>query len=759
MSASKKSKNAKQPLTAEAPLLSWIGALGVALFLVIFPFDRALFNGYEFSFDEPIYNAIIYSIFLLILIGIYVLKKWELNSYHGVMSIAIAMLPVVYLLASFQAVSSYYAKFMVLIAFLLATFFLAGLYFGEHVRTRKIIEYGLMGSAYLIVIFGLLNLFGQVYYDQGLWLAHDGYRLSSVFQYSNTYGAFLAAIFLMSVYYAVHCTKRYAQLFHAFMLVPVWISFMLTYSRGALVLVPVLIVLIMPFLKMSRQIAYIATAGVSILISTLLLGKLTANADAIANIVQPTEEKAESTISLFSSLPLQSWALLLLGSVVMTAIMWLYHAKAAASFEQRINKLASFKWSFAAIPAAIILLTSIVGGLLIGSSAVRSLLPEQLADRIANINFQQHSVLERFTFYKDGLKFVQDYPVFGAGGGSWPALYEVYQNNPYQSRQAHSYFIQSLVETGWLGLIFLVALLAAIYLLYIRSYIRQPERRGSHLVFFIFASSMLIHSIIDFDMSYVYIGAMVFLSLGAMLAPYGKQAVFKRSTTTETTSAKASHTIKQQKSRYIFPAATALIAITLLVVTVREQSAINKFNEAYNLARNPQSSLEQVLKVLDKAIKTSPTHTDFRLVKADWLEQGFDQSSDHQYLKQALDELNLAQKYDPYNRLALLYTQRVLQKDGQADAHLQALNEGLVKFPWTIDFYESAMTAHFEAYTAAIESGDTAEAEKRSNSIQEIYNELLRRLEQLKTLPPEQQQGNPFSVTENIQKVIDQLNI
>ena len=166
--------------------------------------------------------------------------------------------------------------------------------------------------------------------------------------------------------------------------------------------------------------------------------------------------------------------------------------------------------------------------LLLASPAVRSFFPGELAARLETINFQQHSVLERLTFYKDGLKTSQDYPILGAGGAAWQAIYEQYQNNPYESRQAHSFYVQTLVEIGWLGLLIMLALFAYIYYLYIRSHIRHPELRGSHLIFYIFSLTLLVHSAIDFDMSYVYIGAIVFISLGCMIAPFSEKLVIER---------------------------------------------------------------------------------------------------------------------------------------------------------------------------------------------------------------------------------------
>ncbi|MFX8312586.1 hypothetical protein ABTL57_19140, partial [Acinetobacter baumannii] len=89
-----------------------------------------------------------------------------------------------------------------------------------------------------------------------------------------------------------------------------------------------------------------------------------------------------------------------------------------------------------------------------------------------------------------------------------------YQNNPYISRQAHSFFIQTLVEIGWSGFVGLVALIVAVFALYLRFYWRDRAEQPGHFVFFILSFSLLAHSAIDFDMSYIYVSSIVFFSMG-----------------------------------------------------------------------------------------------------------------------------------------------------------------------------------------------------------------------------------------------------
>jgi tetratricopeptide (TPR) repeat protein len=749
MSARNNSKSSMQTVSADLSLLRWIGTIGIALFLIIFPYNRGLFNGYEIGFESAIYGAAIFGYIVLIVTAAYMFRSTLLSSYRGILSIAVMALPLIYWLSSFQAVSSYYAKFMTLVYFLLAALFISGLYFADSKLSRKTIEYALMLSSYLVVIFGLLNLFGQMYYRDALWLAHDGYRLSSVFQYSNTYAGFLAALFLVSLYYAGHCIRPSARLIHAAMLVPIWISFMFTYSRGAIVVIPVMVLILLPFLRLTKQIAYIIFMVLSVIVSMAILGKLTTNADAIAALVQPTETKAQSPISLFSSLPLQNWGLLLLGMIITAGLILLYHAKVSSFLEVKLANLSVKKWSFAAVPVVAIVLAAVAIVGLLGSSAIRGLLPDKIAARFENINLQQHSVLERFTFYKDGLHVAEDYPLLGGGGGAWQAMYEQYQNNPYWSRQAHSFFVQTLVETGWIGLIALLALLAFVYSLYIRFFIRYPELRGSHFIFFILSLTLLIHSAIDFDMSYLFISALVFISLGCMLAPYSSKLIIER----------LKGKMVQPWQKAAFPAVLAVLSLFLIVVAIRENSAVHKYTHVYSLAVQQQTPLDQLVPLLNEAIDVSPKHSTFSLTMADWMEQAYKQTSDPSYLDKAINTVKQGRDSDPYNRGLLLAQYRLLQQKGLFEESLVVLDEGVTKFPWDINLYEAAVISYVKANQVAFSEQNGDKAKQYAQRVTDLSNEINRRIGQLATLPPEQQQGRSFAITPAIEQAIAQIEL
>lgn len=150
---------------------------------------------------------------------------------------------------------------------------------------------------------------------------------------------------------------------------------------------------------------------------------------------------------------------------------------------------------------------------------LRQLLPDNIEAKIAQINFNQNSVLTRGTFFEDALSLWKDYPITGAGGGAWKALYEVYQSTPYTSREAHSFYLQVLVESGLIGVTSLFVIVVCAFYHFIRSYRRKAEEdQVPYLGFFILVTALLLHSAIDFNMSFIIIGTILYLGLGGLVA-------------------------------------------------------------------------------------------------------------------------------------------------------------------------------------------------------------------------------------------------
>ena len=96
-----------------------------------------------------------------------------------------------------------------------------------------------------------------------------------------------------------------------------------------------------------------------------------------------------------------------------------------------------------------------------GSGAVPldyRLLPDFIANRLQGL-FANQNAIQRLVFFRDGMKLFCQSPLVGQGLGAFEsALYSV-QSFYYETKYVHNHYIQTLLETGIVGLLLFVGLL------------------------------------------------------------------------------------------------------------------------------------------------------------------------------------------------------------------------------------------------------------------------------------------------------------
>ena len=126
-------------------------------------------------------------------------------------------------------------------------------------------------------------------------------------------------------------------------------------------------------------------------------------------------------------------------------------------------------------------------------------LPEQLGNRLLNINFQTENAQLRGYFLKDGIKIFKDYFLIGAGGGGWQNLYRKYQSFTYNSTEAHNFYLQVMIETGILGIVVLLLFcLIVLNKMYISIF---KLKELSDLSLYLALLMIIGHAFFDFDLS------------------------------------------------------------------------------------------------------------------------------------------------------------------------------------------------------------------------------------------------------------------
>ncbi|WP_339318636.1 O-antigen ligase family protein [Paenibacillus sp. FSL R10-2734] len=734
-------KNAAQSRNVEktaSPI--WALVVAFILFLCWAPFQVGLFNGQQLDFEKPIYvSALVSGLLLLVCVGLYY-KKFKLDEQRDLVASTSILLPLTYALSLFVAVSHYMAMNMLFIQSMYVAVFIIAFHLLKQKQVNVVIQNAILAIAYFIVGFGLLNWLGSsklagafvgwfsntvrngIYLD-AVMTDSNGLRLTSIFQYANTYAAFLMAFLFVSIFALIRTKKWYGTLTHSFMLVPIIVSILLTLSRGGLVLLPVVFILLLLFLKPAQQILWILHLGVAGIASLLITTPV-------------TNLGIELNANFTSSGALKGWGYLLGASLAVAVVSWAIQRFVAPWLEERLSNWSSRKLTGLWIPLGSVALVGIVAFLLIGTSA-KNILPSNMATRLENINFQQHSVLERITFYKDALKVVKDYPILGAGGGGWSSLYEHYQNNPYTSRQVHNFFLQYLIEVGILGFIAFMGFILYIFYKYIRGYVKRDKNDFENGFFYlIIALSILVHSLLDFNMSYAFMGILVFLGLAGMAVVMDSKQLISKSW-------------NKTGLRLGYFAVLTVGSVFLMFLSISYIGSSNAALKGKTLI-GVSTSYEEIKKPLTEALKTRPGHPESALYLASLDQQVFSQNQDEQFLNEAYSVLTRALEDEPYNKNLLTQLVSYYDLKGQRDLAYGVYRDNADKFNWDIEWYDTLISRSFALGQQALNQKDDAKKEEYFTEEFNAYNHVLAGVEHLKTLPPEQLQGRPFSVTPTI---------
>jgi len=710
----------------------------VILFLLWSSFKVALFNGQMSDYEKPIYIALTFTS----LIGFftcytgYTQVKW--SNRKDVLHFIVWLLPICYSLSYFNSVSQFLALNMLVIMMMYAIFYSTSIIIVQHTYLNRILQMAIMVISYIIVLFGifhwlgigssitkLIKWMGIVTDGSGAYLhavmpEADGSRLTSIFQYANTYAAYLMAFLFAALFLLGTSCKWWVKSLHGFMLVPIILSIFLTLSRGGLVLLPIVLIIILVFLKPHRQLMWMLHLIISGVLTILILNPVT----DIGLSVQK---------SFSADLSLKGWMYVIVSSAIVAATSYALERWLSPLLESWTNKLSKQKWGTFLIPVGGAVTVGILLFILIGTN-VKHMLPENIASRLETINFQQHSVLERITFYKDSMKLVADYPLIGAGGGAWSALYAKYENNPYDVQQAHSFYMQYFVETGLIGMIILMAFLINLYWNYIRSFIEaNDEKRESHFLYFILATSILIHSVMDFNMSFVYIGILVFLCLGGMTASIESKPLKK---------------FKPKTLRTVFTSILVVVSIGLFITSILFVQASSSFANAKEIVLTTQD-FNKTMDQLRKAKSIRSTHPEYAAFEANLYMSVYQQQKDEQFYAEAEKVLKNALGDNPHNKSLLLQLVKLYNIKGLDEQVYTVYSQNASNFPWDMKWYEEYMDkALREGYKSI-----TTAPDKKDGYLNEViaaFEHVKAGVEHLKTLPKGQLQGNPFYVTSSM---------
>jgi len=528
-----------------------------------------------------------------------------------------------------------------------------------------------------IAVFGWLGAYGLVDFKDVML----GNRISSFFQYPNTLGALVAAV-LIGILIRATSNKWYS--FVSVLSFILFVTLIFSYSRGSWLVFAGIWSLPILILKFKQQLLYI-TQTILIFIATFFtFNKLS---ESITN---------KDYVSGFTTMVVASLAIMVTYAVIHFI---------SDVLSKKVSLSDKARW---VIPILVVI--GIIAGLIMlgQKDAIIEKLPENLQQRVASINLETSSAVQRTTFNKDAMVMYKDYPVLGAGGGSWRQVYERYQSFPYTSRQSHNYYSQILVETGTIGFILLLGMIGFIIYAVIRAFrnSNNNEKNMSIAIAFIIAV-MLGHSLLDFNMSFAYFSTIVFM-LFALLYPYEK----------------VSYEWLNRKSITIpFYSIFIITALVSLIMSGRFINAEN-LNKNLNAKINGQS-FDKALELMNKPIKANPYQLDYRVNKINTLMYVYQNNPNDRIKEMVLQEVKSLEndrRRDPSMLFSLAQTYGQL---GYLNNAIPLLDEALANGPWQLNTYEQQITYLFSLAEHYKQNGDSDKATELLGKTNPLYDELL----------------------------------
>lgn len=686
----------------ELNMVFWIVMCFLGLYMLIAPYYRGLFNAHVFTFEGPIYGAVIAGTTAFGLVIYYLMRNWEINSHRDVLAIIVWFIPLTYWISSFGAASSHLAANEVMVKFLWAIFFMIGAFFTDSGKKSLVFQSIFVICGYLLVTFGFLVWFGQVYFEEAVL---NG-RLSNAFQYPNAYAAVLIGLVFANIIYAHRLSNLYAKMAVNAMLVPLVLSFMLTLSRGALLVMPIVLLVFLFFLNWRDQISTLLHLAVSGVASLLVFSPIM---DLQATVDTSTVKQS-----------MMGWGLLITASVINSALIFIIDKYKPAILKDQDEK--KLTWTSLIVPLSMVALIAATFLLFLRVETLHRLLPEEISSRFEELSLETASVYDRNAFYKDALSITNDYPWFGTGGGGWTTLYHAYKSYPYKSTQAHNFYFQYLVEAGWIGTIIFLAFVFYVFALFMKIWTKSPRLSLSdgRLMYPIFASAILIHSFLDFDMSFVYISTIVMMMLGAMAA-----------TATEPQNSILT-VLKREKVRKVVSHSIILLfvvsGLVVLFGSITSLKAHQAFSESQEIALKT-GSYSQLKPKLDEALDLKPYHPDYNLFKISIMHQLFHQTNDSAFIQQSAESLAVLNDKEPYNRLLLEYLVDQALLEGKHKEARSAYFRLLEAYPWDIQGYEKAV----EFFV------DSGLEMQNFNDAFLVKHKLDDRIKQIESIPPQLQ--------------------
>ena len=129
---------------------------------------------------------------------------------------------------------------------------------------------------------------------------------------------------------------------------------------------------------------------------------------------------------------------------------------------------------------------------------------EPIVRVFTTFNFKNSSVWQRGDYWNDSIKIIKSRWITGTGGNTWRVIYGQVQDYLYYAKECHSYILEIWMSFGIVGItsyIFIIAI----------SIQNGIKKKNEILEILVGISILVLHSLMDFDMSFLIMEMIFFM--------------------------------------------------------------------------------------------------------------------------------------------------------------------------------------------------------------------------------------------------------
>ncbi|QXM06691.1 O-antigen ligase family protein [Crassaminicella indica] len=642
------------------------------------PFFRGSFFDYELL-PTHIFSFILFSIWLgrKIKYQDYKILKSTIDVFAG-------LVVLLYLLSCFYGVNKRLAVGEFLKYSNYFFLYLMAKEFGKDLKGKEKILNVLLGSAFVVAMVGIGSAIGTWSYNG----AYVGGRINSTLQYPNALAAYMGAIFFVSVGLSLRANKYTLKILYDIVSVTFIFTLILTYSRGMWLLIPLLVVIYIFLMKRDEKVIAFVNIG-----SNTCIG-------AIFSILFKKALAQPSSVKL--------WAIFI-GMLIVTAILTFVFNKG-----ERFIKKINYKAVYIFLAVLIIIVGFISAAVYqdlpnIGkeeaqissiTKGVLKVVPESIIWRFKEVDKIQDGN-GRAVFYKDALKIVKDYPVFGTGGGGWQTLYQKYQSYIYWTTQAHNYFMQAWIEIGTIGLLCIALYILSIIRVFYISNKRENEDKTINTSVFLGITAFFIHSILDFDLTYASLSIILWVLVGILTATNDEEKL-----------------VQYNKKSILYVGLCFSILLAILTASLHQ----GQLNARKAVSAVNANDLKMAIEYFEKAATLDPLKPENKVDLANLYMIAAKQNKE--YINKARENYEKAIKLGKYNPKILEKAANFYFITDQIDKGVELIEQITKIQPMRVENYKTKSKVYYKASEYFIKNGEKEKAKKYIDGLLNIEKEF-----------------------------------